>query len=125
MNNIKDNIKACSVTPVQKTEQGWEKTYIFSNSFPGFEGHFPGNPILPAIIQLMIARESIAEQTGLNLLVIGVTMAKFQKIVTPGVSVTVRWTYREQEDSCIYKCILLSEGAQVSSFNLTMKAQPD
>jgi 3-hydroxyacyl-[acyl-carrier-protein] dehydratase len=125
MNNIKDNIKACSVMPVHKTEQGWEKTYMFPASFPGFEGHFPGNPILPAIIQLMIARESIIEQTGRNMSISGVTGAKFHKIVTPGVAVTVKWTYREQEDSCIYKCILMAEGIQVSSFNLTMKAQPD
>ena len=29
--------------------------YRFSPSFPGFDGHFPGDPILPAFVQVMAA----------------------------------------------------------------------
>jgi len=125
MKNMNDEIRACSVMSVNETERGWETSYVFPVTFTGFQGHFPQNPILPAIIQLMTARESIIKQMGRDLLIIKVTRAKFQKIITPDIPVTVTWTLREQEDAFICKCILETEGNPTSSFTLTLKAKSD
>jgi len=125
MKNINDELRECSIMPVQKTERGWERAYVFSPTFYGFQGHFPQNPILPAIIQLMTARESIIEHLGRDLLITKVTRAKFQKIILPDIPVTVIWTLREQEDAFLCKCILETEGNPASSFTLTLKAKSD
>jgi 3-hydroxymyristoyl/3-hydroxydecanoyl-(acyl carrier protein) dehydratase len=125
MKNMNDNIRECSITPAQSTERGWQQTYVFPASFPGFQGHFPGNPILPAILQIMIARESIAEQTGRNMQLTSVTRAKFRKIVMPYTPVTAIWTLCEQTDAFIFKCTLETEGNLVSSFDLILTAKLD
>jgi 3-hydroxyacyl-[acyl-carrier-protein] dehydratase len=122
MKNMNEEIRECSIISVHETERGYEMGYVFDPAFPGFQGHFPQNPILPAIIQLMTARESIIEQMGRDLLIINVTRAKFKKIISPDVPVTVVWTLREQGDAFICKCILETEGNQASSFNITLKA---
>ena len=122
---MSDKIRACSIMPVHKTARGWEKTYVFSASFPGFQGHFPRNPVLPAILQLMAARESIAEQIGRDMLITSVTRAKFRRIVTPDTPITVIWILREQDNTFLSQCILETEGNPVSSFALTLTAKSD
>jgi len=125
MKNMNEEIRQCSIISVHETERGYEMGYVFGPAFPGFHGHFPQNPILPAIIQLMTARESIIEQTGRDLLITKLTRAKFQKIITPDIPVTVVWTLREQEDVFICKCILETEGNPASSFIMTLNAKSD
>jgi 3-hydroxyacyl-[acyl-carrier-protein] dehydratase len=125
MKNMNDEIRACSIMPVNEAERGWEKAYVFSAAFSGFQGHFPQNPVLPAVIQLMMARESIVEHLGQDLLITKVTRAKFQRIITPDNPVTVIWTLREQEDTFLCKCILETEGNPTSSFTLTLEAKSD
>ncbi len=125
MKNMNEEIRECRIVSVHETERGYEMGYVFPPAFAGFQGHFPRNPILPAIIQLMTARESIIEQMGRDLLVTKVSRAKFQKIITPGIPVTVVWTLRAQEDAFICRCILETEGNRASSFNMTLKAKSD
>ena len=125
MKNMNEEIGQCSIISVHETERGYEMGYVFGPAFPGFQGHFPQNPILPAIIQLMTARESIIEQMGRDLLIIKVTRAKFKKIITPDIPVTVVWTLREQEGVFVCKCILETEGSPASSFILTLESKLD
>ena len=125
MKNMNEEIRQCSTISVHETERGYEMGYLFGSAFSGFQGHFPQNPILPAIIQLMTARESIIEHMGRNLLITNVTRAKFQKIITPDIPVTVVWTLRKKDDAFICKCMLETEGNPASSFTLTLKTKLD
>ena len=125
MKNMNDDIRACSIKPAHQTERGWEETYVFPAGFCGFQGHFPENPVLPAIVQLMTARCSIAEKEGQDFLITKVTRAKFKQVVTPDMPVTVIWTIRQQDDALLCKCVLETEGNQASSFNLTLQAKSD
>lgn len=118
-----DEIRVCGIKPAQKTERGWEKTYLFPLDFLGFQGHFPENPILPAVIQIMMARQSITEHIGQEFDVMKVARAKYMKVVTPGIPVTVIWTIKEQEDALICKCTLETEGNPASKFTMTLTAK--
>ena len=56
-------------------------------SSPWFSGHFPGDPVLPAIAQLSIVFDLIKEdisKNGRNAKVIGIKRARFKKIIRPG-----------------------------------------
>jgi 3-hydroxyacyl-[acyl-carrier-protein] dehydratase len=121
MKNINDQIKGCITEAPRKTERGWEQNYVFPVGFVGFQGHFPGNPILPAIVQLMTARQSIAGQLGCEVAVTKVTRAKFHEIIPPEVVVTVLWNIRQQEDGYMCKCVLEASGKTAASFNLAVK----
>jgi 3-hydroxyacyl-[acyl-carrier-protein] dehydratase len=123
MKNINDQIRNCVTGAPHQTHRGWEQSYVFPAGFTGFQGHFPGNPILPAIVQLMTARQSIAEQLGREIAVMKVTRAKFHEIVHPDVVVTVLWNIRQQEDGYACKCVLETRGKAASSFNMVVKCK--
>ncbi|MEA3466752.1 MAG: hypothetical protein U9R57_00830 [Thermodesulfobacteriota bacterium] len=51
---------------------------------PWFSGHFPNDPILPAIAQLNIVTETIAKVLDKDLSLKTLTRIKFKKIIRPG-----------------------------------------
>ena len=120
MNTLVKDIQTCSRQPARKTDRRWEKEYIFPQSFLGFQGHFPGKPVLPAVVQIMIFRESIAEELAQPLEIVKITRAKFLKVISAEISVTAIWTLKETDDGFLCKCLLESEGERASSFNLTL-----
>jgi len=122
MNTLVNDIQTCSRQPVRKTDRGWKKEYVFPQSFLGFQGHFPDKPVLPAVVQIMIFRESISEKLAKNLKLEMMTRAKFLKVISPETPVTAIWTVKEKEGQFLCKCLLESDGERVSSFNLTLTA---
>lgn len=94
------------------------------------KGHFPGNPILPGVVQVeMMAQASAFVSLGLNgldkdkveveTLLLGVESSKFRKPVKPGMHLEVHSTM----DKCrglmaYYNCAVYCEGEKVSEAKL-------
>ncbi|MCJ7600554.1 MAG: hypothetical protein MUO63_03520, partial [Desulfobulbaceae bacterium] len=57
--------------------------FVFSDSFPGFDGHFPGQPVLPAIIQLAAVRYLAELGLGQSVRPGGYSRIKFRGIIQP------------------------------------------
>jgi len=66
------------------------KRYRFSNDFIGFSGHFPGYPILPAFIQIMMACTLVEELKGRALELATIEKAKFLIEIGPEQEILVR-----------------------------------
>lgn len=64
--------------------------YLFTEDFPGFSGHFPGYPILPAVVQLIAAQCLIEEQRGCELQPVSVQNAKFLQEIRPGSEIRIK-----------------------------------
>jgi 3-hydroxymyristoyl/3-hydroxydecanoyl-(acyl carrier protein) dehydratase len=62
---------------------------------PFFEGHFPGNPIVPGAYLLALVIESAAQRFP-NHGAIEVANAKFLKMVRPGEDVSLQFTGESQ-----------------------------
>ena len=64
----------------------------FGTDFPAFEGHFPGQPVLPAVVQLAAVRFLAATHLGKQLVPTGIDRAKFKAMIGPEeqVSITIR-----------------------------------
>lgn len=56
---------------------------------PAYEGHFPGRPILPAVVILAEALAAIAAATGTTVDAWSVANAKFLEPVAPGTPLTL------------------------------------
>ncbi len=125
MNTLVNDIQTCSRQPARKTDRGWEKEYVFPPSFLGFQGHFPGKPVLPAVVQIMIFRESISEKLAQNLKLEMMTRAKFLEVISPETPITAIWTVKEKDGQFLCKCLLESDGERASSFNLTLTADTE
>lgn len=100
--------------PVRKgtTKDGeiLECSFFFPHDFAGFDGHFPGNPIVPGIVQIICA---VYTAMGASAILTSVKRCKFQRPVRPLEELCVRaevsgddreWSCRAQltanEESC-------------------------
>ncbi len=110
-----ERVRRLEVGPHEKSFDGDVEVYEFAVRVPEglrwFEGHFVGNPVLPAMVQLW---EALLLVTGVwpDLESLrGVTRAKFRRPIRPGDELRVRFRrtpgaarasfeYRRQQESC-------------------------
>ncbi len=110
--------------PLRVQDDGWTvKRYCFSSDFLGFSGHFPSFPILPAMVQVLIARKTAEEFSGHPLNLLRLDKAKFRMRIMPEQEVEVLCREKpSDEDACFDVRIRLHEGV-ASSFILTCTAR--
>lgn len=65
-------------------EKVWRQRYRLEPEFPLFEGHFPGQPVLPALGQALLARDAAECLRGETLSIAGIGQAKFLALIEPG-----------------------------------------
>lgn len=86
MQSLQQELSACCQDfQAQKQENGLQVSAIFCfpPSYPGFAGHFPERPVLPAIIQLATIRHLAELALTIPLLPTGYGRTKFRGIVPP------------------------------------------
>ena len=65
MNDLMKSIERAALTPIVVGEDhSAERKFSFGEEFIGFSGHFPGFPIVPAIVQILIAQSLIEGCVG-------------------------------------------------------------
>ena len=64
-------------------------TFSVPGAFSGYRGHFPGNPILPGIVQLSFIRRLAERRLGFPLRLAGVRRIKYLRLITPDMPVTL------------------------------------
>jgi 3-hydroxyacyl-[acyl-carrier-protein] dehydratase len=102
-----------------------EATVILSKEHPVFEGHFPGNPILPGVCTLQITRELIQKAVGKNLMLSKAANIKYLGFVSPVSTPAVDFSILlKHEDGEIISCATkVTAGGNVScSFKAEYKA---
>ena len=75
--------KKCHINKKDKKSLSITSLFVFSDSFPGFDGHFPGQPVLPAIIQLAAVRYLAERGLGQPVRPGGYSRTKFRGIIQP------------------------------------------
>ena len=108
-------LTAASGGPFRGPDGWYGQIFVFEAEFLGFAGHFPDNPVLPAIVQIMASCAASAAWLGRPPEVRGVRNAKFLIPVLPGDAVTVL-TRPLGEGSAEVK--LISDDRTVSTFTL-------
>ncbi|MDD2733068.1 MAG: hypothetical protein PHF56_03940 [Desulfuromonadaceae bacterium] len=79
-----------------------EGRYCFGDTFTGFAGHFPGHPILPAIVEILTVVSLVSEHTGCRQHLIAVEDAKFLNPVLPNQEILVRCRQRSVKGKLLY-----------------------
>ena len=49
-----------------------------------FEGHFPGRPILPGVVELLLVIDALARESGRPVVLRGIAFARLRQLVLPG-----------------------------------------
>jgi 3-hydroxyacyl-[acyl-carrier-protein] dehydratase len=119
-------INAVALAPVQMAApMAGEQSFCFDEEFVGFSGHFPEYPILPAVLQVLLAQILAETVIGSTLSVVALNRAKFMQQVRPGDQIDVRVTCREK--NCELHCAseLLVAEQRVASFTLVLKQETE
>ena len=66
--------------------------------YPAFAGHFPGQPVLPAVIQLVVVRMLAAELLQVSLETVKTGRMKFKGMIQPDEMIQVRVAVKEIDD---------------------------
>jgi 3-hydroxyacyl-[acyl-carrier-protein] dehydratase len=125
MGTLREEIIACAEKPVRTLEggRGYELAFVFGEQFTGFQGHFPGHPVLPAFVQLMTGQCALCIRSGRNWRLRRVDRGKFLKTILPGRAVTVRWQEQPQNPGLRCSFTLLADGEKAAVFTLEFDAE--
>lgn len=105
-------------------------TFKVDNSVKVLEGHFPGHPILPGVVQIeMMAQaasflvthclEKPIEQAKLEVQLLGVDSARFRKPVIPPMDLEIHATLNKVRGPIqMYECELYSNGELIAQTNV-------
>lgn len=89
--------------------------------FPGFAGHFPDQPVLPAVLQLLAVRLLAEALLETPLAPVNADRLKFKGMVGPDETVNLRVTLREQTGPLKVEFSLDKAGAPIASGTLVFQ----
>ena len=113
-------IKEAALAPAQVSEMVGEQSFCFDQNFIGFAGHFPEYPILPAVLQILLAQLLAEQVLGLPLTVISLTRAKFVRQLCPGDQIDIHLSCREKDGAWHCASELQVAGQRAASFTLLL-----
>ncbi len=122
-----ENAIADAGGPLEMDGTAFARTYVFPENFVGFEGHFPGNPILPGVVQLMAGAMTAAEATSypgpLNWSATSISRAKFLKQVGPGNELRIKGSLKPGEDTTSATVTITMDDELAATFRVTLSKE--
>jgi 3-hydroxyacyl-[acyl-carrier-protein] dehydratase len=90
-----------------------------------FSGHFPGDPVLPAIAQLGMVFDAVCKESGLPFRVTGFSRVKFKRIIRPGECLKILvLPKKDQEDVYAFRILVGDDVACTGSMALQKHDDP-
>jgi 3-hydroxyacyl-[acyl-carrier-protein] dehydratase len=91
MRSLKTAIAAASTGPARALDPATqEQDFRFEKDFEGFSGHFPGHPLLPGFIQIMVISRLAERLVPERQIFAVVEKAKFVREIIPGQDITAQ-----------------------------------
>lgn len=119
-------IRAAASGGIERAVDGSvRQRYVFGPDFPGFSGHFPGRPILPAVLQVMAASLLVETEMGKRLLPSSIERAKFVHPIVPGALVEITCRRVAGVDADLWEARIDSDRQAAASFFLTLRPPPE
>ncbi|MBI9080493.1 MAG: hypothetical protein JEY79_12230 [Pseudodesulfovibrio sp.] len=121
--SILENAIIAAGAQIQVKGDEFMKEFTFEADFIGFDGHFPDNPILPAVVQLMAGTVATGEAVGEQLFANGVSRAKFLKQIRPGNLLLVKGTLTAKDEIITAAIKMSVDGEIASTFQIKLTRQ--
>lgn len=119
MDNLIDAIEKSALgTAKQDNPDEITNRFCFDRHFIGFSGHFPGYPIIPAVIQLLMAQLLIEKQRGCKIKIKKLEKAKFLSEIRPDDQITVKCVVDAANINQKCKVMITSGERAISSFTM-------
>lgn len=106
-------------------ERVWRQRYSLGPEFPLFEGHFPGQPVLPALGQALLARDGAECLRDEPLFIAGINQAKFLALVEPGAVLEVLMAPSEERSGVwLFQIFSTKNGETAEAARIKMTLRP-
>ncbi|MDR2695347.1 MAG: hypothetical protein LBC79_03085 [Deltaproteobacteria bacterium] len=93
---------------------GWQRRYVFDAGSAVFAGHFPEHPVLPGVVQVLMAQMTLEDALGGPLSLSAIVQAKFTAPVEPGAVIELR--VQQGRSAGLWECALHCAGRLASRF---------
>ncbi|MDY0212899.1 MAG: hypothetical protein RBR06_07825 [Desulfuromonadaceae bacterium] len=129
MNNIRTEIEQAALRAAEISASAIEesgharRSFRFALDFIGFNGHFPGFPVLPAMLQTLMAQMLATQVLPPTAKFSGVTKAKFIRQVGPDEEIEVEVAWRRKNAQWHCGTTLKAQGQNASSMTLVFDAE--
>ena len=121
MNSLRCGIRASAAGDIERTgPETVVRRYRFAPGFIGFSGHFPDNPILPAVVQVCAVVSLAEEEGGKDLRLSAMRSAKFLSPIRPDEEVSIRYRRRVDSGEDICDATLSVAGKTSAAFQLRL-----
>jgi 3-hydroxyacyl-[acyl-carrier-protein] dehydratase len=122
MNPMRDGIARAALGTTQAAVDGeLGQRFRFPADFVGFAGHFPDFPILPGVVQLLLAQWLIETGTGQGRVLREVANAKFLEQLLPGGEIAVHCRPRGAADAGWWAVRIEVDGRPAATFQLRLE----
>jgi 3-hydroxyacyl-[acyl-carrier-protein] dehydratase len=124
MDKMQAAVVAAALAPPEKSNDAdgnvvATQRYLFNADFLGFQGHFPGAPILPGVVQNLIGICFCEAVEGRSLDLFGIDNAKFMLQLGPDMEITVNGTFKQKDEKLVAKIKLEVAAGTASAYQLT------
>lgn len=98
---FKDNFYTLISTKVEDDALNFE--IKINAAHPIFQGHFPGNPVTPGVVQLEMVKELLSSHLGKEIQLVKLLNAKYLAVLNPihDAVIAVQMTLKLQEDNTL------------------------
>ena len=97
------------------------RSFCFPQPFIAFQGHFPGNPVLPAFAQVRVVLAMLASAWRNPVVLERLDKAKFREPLRPGQSVQVLCRLEQESETYRATASLTAADRPLSSFQATVR----
>ncbi|MFH1435717.1 MAG: hypothetical protein ABIJ56_08385 [Pseudomonadota bacterium] len=110
-----------SLAVEEKGSEGFRVSATLRADCTVFNGHFPGNPILPGAFHVWIACLLLARLYGLEGKLASVQKAKFRKLLLPRDFITIHGKLTPGSGETAAACRIEKDGREASKFRIVVK----
>src|SRR4051812_1982241 len=89
----------CTIQYMQSGDMAIACTILFNASHEIFEGHFPGQPVVPGVCTMQIVKELMEQHTGKRLFLQQAANVKFLQLIVPDVQPAVTISWKEHDSA--------------------------
>jgi uncharacterized membrane protein/acyl-CoA synthetase (AMP-forming)/AMP-acid ligase II len=107
---------------IQKNENSVRLEFSIPDTSPFFDGHFPGFPILPAVVQVKLALDFASKYFGIGIEVSEIRKIKFSSLIRPFTPLVLVIEKKEQNIS--FKINSPSDETVYSSGTMVIREKP-
>jgi 3-hydroxyacyl-[acyl-carrier-protein] dehydratase len=126
--SVKEEIKN-SLKNFNASEDGGgiSAEFTFGKGFSGFQGHFPGNPILPGVCQIEMVLAVLEKALKHKMTLKTLDRGKYVNAVKPDETVRIAGTYSESSNGAVSAKFTLSKliGEKPTVSRLSLTAEKD